>query len=150
MGWIIGINFFNIAVTICLRMLLRSEIKRKAWKKHASGNRWKDWFLWSFQQEKGRKFFVRWHFILTIANVVVFMLSLLLALYGVTEIVLLPLLVSVVAILSVLWTLTLRIKRPIKQQTVFYDASDWLFLLIATVIAAGFYFLAMGAIAGIF
>ena len=100
MGWIIGINLFNVAVAICIRTLLRSEIKRKAWKKHATGNRLKDWFLWSFQQEKGRQIFIWWHLILTIVNIVTFLISLLLGLLGVTGIVLLPIVLSSIGVLS--------------------------------------------------
>ena len=59
-------------ITFILRLLLRSEIKPKYWKKHKSEKVLWDWFLLGFRIEKSRRVWIDLHFALFVGNFIAF------------------------------------------------------------------------------
>lgn len=76
-----GLNVFfflgSCLITFIFRLLLRSEIKPKYWRKYKSGKALRDWFLLEFRLEKSRKAWIDLHFALFVGNFIAFAVGML-------------------------------------------------------------------------
>lgn len=66
----LNVFFFlgSCLIAFILRLLLRSEIQPKYWRKHKSGKTLRDWFLIDFKEEKSRRVWIVLHFALFVGN----------------------------------------------------------------------------------
>ncbi|MBQ8395128.1 MAG: hypothetical protein IJX49_06105 [Clostridia bacterium] len=134
MGWSIGLFLGTGILIVILRLLLRSEIKKKYWLKHRSGKFLRDWFLWDFRESRGLLFWIYANLILTISAVISFAIGVIGDLCGFENLLFIQLVVFIVATLGAIWEMVFRVGWLPKRDTVYYKASGLITAILFSII----------------
>lgn len=132
MGWSIGFFLATGIFIVIIRLLLRSEIKKKYWLKHKSGRLLRDWFLWDFRE--GRRFWIYAHLVLTISALFSFLTGIVGCLCGCKELLLVQLLVLIGAMLGMIWEMFFRVGWLPKRDTGYYKISGMIAIILFSVL----------------